>query len=198
MVRVIARTIVCATLSLFLASPVVAHSELRSANPGPDDEVIGPPPELVARFTQDLDPSRTSMSVRNSAGEVVARGGELGESPRVIRLALPELAPGEYEVRYTTFSAEDGELFRSDYVFTVLAAPSPSPTPTPTAAPSQTSSPSESMSPTAAPTASPVATASPPQDPTAGTDGSSAPVAIVLALIVVGAFGLWLLRRRTA
>ena len=201
MLRSIARAVACATLFLILASPVLGHSELLSADPGPDDEVIGSPTELVARFSQDLDPSRTSMSVRDSAGTVVAEGGELGDDPREVRLALPELGPGEYQVRYTTFSAEDGELHRDDYVFTVLAAPSPSPTPTPspTAPPSATPTPPASPSPTSPPTtAPPVPTASPSVDPASGTDGGGAMIAILLALAVVGTLGVWLLRRRGA
>ncbi|HXG25339.1 MAG TPA: copper resistance CopC family protein, partial [Candidatus Binatia bacterium] len=103
-----------------LASPslALAHAELVSAEPGPGDEVVGSPTQIVANFSQNLDMSRTAMEVRNAAGETVAEGPVRGEGQRQIVLALPELAPGEYEVRWTTFSAEDNELHRGRYSFT--------------------------------------------------------------------------------
>lgn len=194
MSRFIAHALACATLFLVMASPALAHSALLSASPGPNDEVVGSPTEVVARFSQDLDMSRTSMSVSNSAGTVVAEGAELGNGPRELRLALPELPAGEYVVDYTTFSSEDGELHRGDYTFTILPAPSPSPKPSPTPTPSASASPSAS----AALTPSPSPTASPSTGPTSENDEGGAVVAILLALIVVGAFGIWLLRRRAA
>jgi methionine-rich copper-binding protein CopC len=104
------------TISTLLAALVLApavalgHAELDSATPGPGDEVVGSPAEIVATFTQDLDMSRTAMTVWDAADTIVAEGPVLGEGPRELRLALPELAPGEYEVRWTSFSAEDSEL----------------------------------------------------------------------------------------
>lgn len=198
MPRLLARAVACATLLLMLASPVLAHSALVSASPGPDEKVVGSPTELVAQFSQDLDPSRTSMSVRDSAGKVLARGGEPGKNKREFRLALPELAPGTYQVRYTTFSSEDGELHRSDYKFTVVAAPSPSPSPSPTATSSATAVQSASPSPSAAMTPASSPSPSQPTGPTSGTDGDGALVAIILAVVVLGAFGAWFLRRRAA
>src|SRR3990172_333331 len=69
------------------------------APPGPGEEVAGSPSELVATFNQDLDPSRTSLEVRDALGASLARGGELGQGSREFRLILPRLGPGEYEVR---------------------------------------------------------------------------------------------------
>ena len=45
-------------------------------------------------------------------------------------LGLPELAPGGYEVRWTTLSTEDGELERGTWSFKVTAAATAVPTPT--------------------------------------------------------------------
>ncbi len=184
--------IICAALLSLLASPVLAHAELVSATPGPGDVVEGAPAELVATFNQDLDPSRTSLEVRDASGSTVARGGELGDGPRDFRLALPHLEAGEYEVRWTSFSAEDGELARDSYTFTVVAAPSPSPSPSPS--PPSTA---PSASPTTLPaTPSPVPSATPGSETTsAGGDGVLLLLPILAALVVAGSI-VWLVRRR--
>lgn len=190
------RALAAAVLLSSLVSPVLAHAELKSATPGPGDRVTGSPTELVAQFSQNLDPAKTSLEVRDASGSRVARGGELGDGPREFRLDLPELEPGEYEVRWTSYSTEDSEIARDSYTFEVLAAPSPSPTPT--AAPAATTRPSAWPSPTPTATLPPgPASASPgpgANGTSSGADGSIV-IPIVVALAAVGAFGLWALRR---
>jgi copper resistance protein C len=180
-----------AALLLMLPGAALGHAELDTATPGPGDEVVGSPTQIVATFTQDLDMSRTTMEVRDASGATVAEGPVRGDGKRELVLALPELAPGEYEVRWTSFSAEDSELERGRYSFTVL--PAPSPTPAPTAAPT--------TAPTSAPPTVPPATASPAPSATAApTETSDSGLATLLpigiALIALVAIGAWLLRRR--
>lgn len=201
-------------LSLF-ATPALAHAELLSASPGPDDTVEGSPSELVAEFSQDLDESRTSIEVRDDAGDRVARGGELGDGLREWRLVLPPLAPGSYEVRYTTFSAEDSELHRGRYSFTVVAAASPPPSPSPAPSPLPPPSASASAVPASPPTATasssptpgtPTPTPAPTTTPSGGTPGNgtggttdmSIVLPILAVLAVVAGLGLLLMRRRTS
>lgn len=209
----IAAALLAVALLSLSALPAIAHAELVSASPGPDEVVIGSPDELVAEFDQDLNPSRTSFRVRDDTRAIVAEGGQPGESPREWQLDLPELAPGEYLVQYTSFSAEDGEIHRGDYSFTVeeaVASPTPPPLPSPTTrataaasvAPSASPNPAASSTPAASPT--PSISASPSAVPSAGpgTDGGTSfdtsivlPILVVLA--VVAGLGLWLMRRRT-
>jgi copper resistance protein C len=194
------RALACALLLSSLASPAVAHAALVSATPGPGDRISASPTELVAQFSQNLDPSRTSLEVRDASGTRVVRGGELGGGPREFRLDLPILDPGVYEVRWTTYSTEDGEIARDTYTFEVLAAPSPSPASTPTATPLSSASPSALPSPSPSPTPQPgnpsVSPSSAPDsgDSASGIDGSIV-IPIVVALAAVGGFGLWALRR---
>lgn len=161
-----------AALLILLLAPAAAsaHAELESATPGPDDEVVGSPTVLVATFSQELDPSRSTLVVLDSTGTQVAAGGEVGDDPHELRLTLPVLAPGAYEVRWTSFSAEDQELDRDSYTFTVLAASTASPRPA-----------------TAAPTATPT--------PDTGGSDAAVIVPIVVALLVVVVVAAWLIRR---
>lgn len=195
------RALTGAALLAAIALPVLAHAELKTATPGPGDTVTGSPPELVARFSQDLDPAKTTLEVRNASGDRIVRGGEPGGGPREFRLALPALEPGEYEVRWTSSSSEDGEIARGTYTFEVVAAPTP--TPTPVTTPGATSEPSATTSepptpstaqPTLAPTPTPVA--SPAPDP-AASDGATL-IPIVVVLLAVLGIGTWALRRQRA
>ncbi len=202
MLHRIVRALISAALLGSIAVPVFAHAEFKTATPGPGDTVTGSPPELVVRFTQDLDPSKTTLEVRDASGNRIVRGGEAGAGPREFRLPLPALEPGDYEVRWTSSSSEDGEIARGTYTFEVVAAPTP--TPTPAAAPSATTEPSASTS--AAPTVTPVATTTAPSptpaasaqpDPTTTSDGSVL-IPIVVVLLAVLGIGALALRRSRA
>jgi methionine-rich copper-binding protein CopC len=176
--------------ALLMPQAVLGHAALDTAAPGPGDELVGSPAELVATFTQNLDMSRTTLEVRDAAGATVADGPELGDGPRELRLALPVLAPGDYEVRWTTFSAEDSELERGRYSFTVLPAPSPTPAPSlaPTVAPT--------AAPASAPPATPATTPTASAEPTPAEGGVAALLPIGIAAVLLVGIGAWLLRRR--
>jgi len=195
--RSLLRVAVSAALLLMLyAQSAFAHAAFVSGTPGLGEEVAGSPDVLVIAFSQDLDPSRTSLEVRDASGATLAKGGELGDGPREFRLALPELVPGQYEVRWVSFSAEDGELARDSYTFTVVAAPSESPSPSPSPIPSS-SPPSPSPSPTpllATPAPSP-SVAEPPDAAPADGDGAVI-IPILAASLVIAGLAVWLLRRR--
>lgn len=194
MVRPIIRAASVAALALIVLAParVSAHAELLSAVPGPGDEVAGSPEILVAKFDQNLDPSRTSLQVRTDAGVIVARGGDLGSGPREFRLVLPELRPGKYKVYWTSFSTEDDELARGTFTFTVL----PAPTAAPTAPPRPTFGPTPAP-PTAAPSTPP--TPSPTSDPalpSPGTDETLAVVPVAAATLLAAGLVVWMTRRK--
>lgn len=198
MLRPTSLAVVAALFLLVAMAPVaMAHSELDTSIPAADAEVQGSPPELITTWTQDLDPSRSSLEVRDSTGARVAMGGELGDGPRELRLALPDLAPGTYEVRWTSFSAEDGELARRTFEFTVVASATPSPTPSSSPTPPPSVPPS--AAPTSAPTPSPTAppTPTPSAAPTEPVDSSGDVLLPILAAAVfVGVLAVWMRRRR--
>ena len=189
--RIVRAAASAAILLLLLATTALGHSQLTTATPGPDEEVSTVPDELVANFTQNLDAGRSSMELRDASGQRLATGAKDPAEPRVMRMALPELEPGEYEVRWTTFSTEDGELARGTYTFVVVAGPSPSPSAS--ATPSSEPTPSKVAPPSVAPTITPA----PSSEPGNGTEASGDQVIwplLVLAL-VVASVGVWIYRR---
>jgi hypothetical protein len=139
--------------------------------------------------------------LRDPAGEELAEGGLDPDDPARLLIAdVPDLAPGEYEVRWTV-ATDDGHVERDTWSFTVVAAPtpSPSPTPAPTASAAPTAEPSVAATPTPSPTASPApsASAGPDEEPAASTTDVILPIVAVLAIVVVGV-GIVLSRRNRA
>ena len=166
----------------------LGHAELDHAAPA-DKATVTTPTEVVLTFTELLDPAKSSIKVANADGTIVVEGSQVDAgNPKVMRLALPRsLVAGLYTVRWISASAEDGDLDHGTTTFTVAAA---------------IVSPSASVSPSIANTLEPSVLPSLPASsfvPAPSAPASSvgdALTPIVAAVLVVAAFGLWLLRGR--
>jgi methionine-rich copper-binding protein CopC len=197
---------IIAALAFAMLAPmsVLAHAALDEPTPADGATIEGQPASIEGTSTQDMEVDGSSIELRDADGTTVATGGVDPDDPRRMVIdPVPELSPGTYEVRWTTLSAEDGELDRDTWTFTVIAAPTPEPTPapTPTPEPSATASPSATPAPTATPAAtpSPAPSASAPPDDGAAGSGSDVilPIVVGLAIVVVGG-GVLLSRRGRA
>lgn len=184
-----------AALMLF-PGVVAAHAELLEATPADGATVEGTPAEVSASFDEPLLTDGSTFSIRNAAGERLAVGQiDPDDATRLIIDPVPELAPGEYEVRWRAATA-DGHAENDTWRFTVSAAPTPSPTPEPSAASSASAEPTPSASAEPTATASPAPSASPgPTDPAGGSEGDVVlPIIAALAIVLVVA-GFLLSRR---
>jgi methionine-rich copper-binding protein CopC len=172
------------------SAAVLGHAELETAVPADGSTVTVPPTEIVLSFTEALNPSKSSITLVDGAGKTVAQGGAVDKSdPKTMRLALTTtLAPGPYEIRWTSVSAEDGDIARGTPKFTV-AAPSPTPS-EPSVAPSASPSivPSTSPPPSVAPSPSPAPT-------TPAASSGDVLIPMVGLIVVLAALGGWLLSR---
>ena len=185
-----AAAVVAAVLVALLASPVavLAHAELETVDPADGATVTVAPTEIVMTFSEALDPAKSSIVVALIGGDEVASGGVVDPAePTRMTLAIPELTAGEYELRWTSASAVDGDLDRGTTMFT-YAPPPPTPSATASAAPSPT------------PPASPASSTSPSPSPSPSADGTPASatdviVPIVAAIVVLVVLGGWLLSR---
>ena len=199
------RAALAAALSLLLAvllpAAVGAHSELVSSDPADGAMLTGPPLEISGDFSEELDTTRSVMELRAPAGGVLATGRvpDGGPATRMAIVDLPAFAPGTYEVRWTTVTADDDGVERGTFTFTLLAAtPSPTPTAEPSSTPAATAPPSAAPPSAApAPTPAPSPAPSPAPGPVAGstTTGDLLVPLAVLAVILAGG-AAWLLRRR--
>ena len=141
-------------------------------------------------------PSSADVVVKLVGGGTVAQGGrDPSDNKRMVATPAAALAPGSYLVEWTTTSADDGELARGTWTFTVALPPTPSPTPVATPAASATAAASSSAAPSTPP---PTTAATPVPSADGGTSGSGNDVIlpIVIALIVLGAGAAYLFSRR--
>ena len=169
-----------------------AHAQLDVPSPKDGATVEGTPDEVSGTFTQKIDPDGSSLILRDTNNNVVARGGpDPNDDKRMVITDLPELAPGSYEVQWTTVSAEDGELARGTWSFTAAVALKTPGTPEPTATASAAATASATPEPTASPT--PAATPAPTDQTGAGND-VILPIIVALALVLAAA-GFLLSRR---
>jgi len=202
--RVVRAGVVALLFALLVPVTVVGHAELDVAAPTDGTTVQGTPTEVAGTFTQTLKPDGSSLQLRNSTGEVVATGGvDPADEQRMAIADLPDLPAGVYEVRWTTLSAEDGELARDTWSFTVVASPTTSPTVTSGATSAPTDAPSPAVpspaapSPTAAVTASVTAAPSPAAGGgSTGDGGGDALLPIIAGFALVLIAGVVLLGRR--
>jgi copper resistance protein C len=182
-------------VALVVPAAALAHAELDTITPANGSTVDAAPTEIVATFTEDLDPSKSSIVVVNGAGAQVASGGTVAaDDKKKMTLALPALEPGAYQVRWTSTSAQDGDIDRGTTGFTY--APAATPSPTPTAAAGATPEPSVAPSPSAPATASVAPSPSGDTQPTS-TSTSDLIIPIVVAIVLVAGLGYWLLRGRS-
>ena len=117
-------------LWLVLAAGVnmaAAHSELAESNPA-DGAVLDEPPEQVwLSYTEELDTAGSSLTVVDQNGQQVDDGNggvdlnDLDHQRMVVSLPA-SLANGNYIVRWTAVSADDGDATKGAIGFTVRGA----------------------------------------------------------------------------
>jgi methionine-rich copper-binding protein CopC len=183
-----------AFLSL-LPSIVAAHAELVRAIPDQGATVTEPVTVVTGRYSEDMT-GNSHLDVKDASGTTVATGGIDPEDPRRL-IARPDtpLTSGAFTVESTTISAQDGDIDRTKWTFTVAAATSSAPATSvpPSSGSPEASSPPPSTTPTAsAPSTEPSAAPSPSPSGGSDTSGSSdssviLPIIAALAIIVIGA-----------
>jgi copper resistance protein C len=99
--------IIVTALSAFLlqATPALAHAMLDRASPAVGNSVPTAPREVVLWFTESLEPSFSSVEVRNASGAVVSSGKARGSGTQ-LRVSLKPLAPGTYQVNWRVLSVD--------------------------------------------------------------------------------------------
>jgi len=192
---------------LALPGLVLAHAELKTANPAAKSTVTEPVEVVSGIFTEAMKADGSSLIVKDAAGATVAKGTvDPADDKRMVATPATQLGSGVYAAAWTAV-ATDGHVERGGWTFTVAVAPTAASTPVPTAALSVAPSIAPSIAPSAQPTAArtPVAvTPVPSVAPTpaasadGGATGSSGDVVlpIVVALVMLGAGAAYLLTRR--
>jgi methionine-rich copper-binding protein CopC len=181
-------------LMLIAPAATLAHSELDKPTPADKSTVTTPVLQVSGTFTESIKQDGSKLLVKDATGATIAQGGVDPGDDKVMSASPPDaLASGAYTVEWTTISADDGDVARGTWTFTVAVAATPSPTATPAA--SASAAPTVAPTPTAAPTSAPSPSPSGSGSDTSG-GGSDVILPIVIALIVLGAGAVYLLSRR--
>jgi copper resistance protein C len=120
---VVSVLILVAVIAIAVARVASAHGNLESANPEPDSTVPVSPERVSVRFSEEIDPDGSSMTVRGPDGEVVDMGDgapDLNDPDRRLMTVTlqPNLTPGTYTVEWVTVSAEDADTEEGTFSFT--------------------------------------------------------------------------------
>jgi len=92
-------------LLVFASSSVQAHAFLDHAEPRVGNKVAAPPRQVTVWFTQKLEPSFSSMTVTNAAGERVD-SGKARVSGNQMSISLRPGGGGTYHVNWHVLSVD--------------------------------------------------------------------------------------------
>ncbi len=105
---------------------VFAHAKLLRADPKPGTTVASPPKVVRAWFNEELETKRSAITVWDAKGKRVddGKGGvDLSDMDRKSLMAtLKAVGPGTYTVRWTAVSADDADVEKGSFRFTIAAA----------------------------------------------------------------------------
>ena len=178
---------------LALPGSALAHAELLRSIPDNGETVTDPVTVVTGTYSQDLA-ANSKLLVKDAAGATVAAGTvDPGNVRRLIARPDAPLGDGTYEVQSTSVSADDGDIERVQWTFTVAVAASPSPTEAPSVSAGTSSSSPEATS-SVVPSAS-VTEAPSPAPGDSASDSSNVILPIIAALAIVAIGGVYLLNR---
>jgi len=115
------RALACVLFAIALTAGVrmsFAHTELVIATPAANSTVSAPK-NVTITFSGALEPKFSKITVTDAAGKPAAtEASTVGTDAKVMRVALPALAPGVYTVHWVAVST-DSHRAQGEYKFTV-------------------------------------------------------------------------------
>ncbi|MGG7055443.1 copper resistance CopC family protein [Nitrosomonas sp. ANs5] len=105
---------------LSYSNAVFAHASLVKAEPARRAMLSTSPKQVRLWFNEEIEPAFASLTVLDAEANPMTAEKPLvhPEDPKSIFVELPELAPGQYTVKFRVLSV-DGHVVDSDYKFTV-------------------------------------------------------------------------------
>lgn len=113
--------LIAGLVALAFAPGALAHAFLDHAAPAVGSAVHGPPAEVKLWFTQELEPTFSTLRVFDASGKQVDRLDKRVDSGdrALMRVSLPQLGPGTYRVVWRVLST-DTHVTEGDYSFEVV------------------------------------------------------------------------------
>lgn len=102
------------------AQGALAHAVIKHAVPAAGATLMQSPKEIAITFNEKVEAAFSSVTLKDAAGKDVAsaKGNVDAANPAILRLALPALTPGAYQVKWVAVG-NDGHRRTGDYKFTV-------------------------------------------------------------------------------
>ena len=109
-----------AALPFLAIGAAFAHAHLVRATPAVGTTVHEAPTEVLLRFNEKLEPSFSSVVVRDPAGKQIDKAdAQVDKADRLqMRVSLPPLTPGVYKVEWHVMSADTHKV-NGNFSFTV-------------------------------------------------------------------------------
>lgn len=121
-VGVLVLVALCA-LVVLRADPAEAHAALVRAEPAANAFLQRAPGEVTLVFSEPIDSRNSGIRLLDAAGrEIELAEPVLTENGYAIRVQLPELGPGIFNVLWTNVSRVDGHQLNGAFPFTILEA----------------------------------------------------------------------------
>ncbi len=95
----------CTVTLLLVGGAAGAHAFLEEAEPRVGSTVHAVPREVTLRFTQDLEPAFSTVTITDAAGDRVD-AGKPNFGGNIIRVPLREIGAGSYRVTWRVLSVD--------------------------------------------------------------------------------------------
>jgi methionine-rich copper-binding protein CopC len=102
-----------------MSSTAFAHAKLQSASPAAGEQLDVAPKSLTLRFNENVQLAILRLSTANTDIPVAFDRGAAAASE--VRVTLPPLAPGKYQVQWSALSTGDGHVVKGTFSFLILA-----------------------------------------------------------------------------
>jgi methionine-rich copper-binding protein CopC len=109
------------TLALLFAAAAQGHAKLRASVPAADAQLAVAPKTLTLSFSESA--RIAVLTLANQGKPITLKLDRTAAAATEVSIALPELAPGTYQVTWSAISADDGHVSKGSFSFSVGPAP---------------------------------------------------------------------------
>jgi copper transport protein len=99
--------------------PVSGHSVMERSDPAPNTALDSPPRAVMMRFSEPVDPTFTTVIVRDEAGHGVSGATSVSADGRIVSVPLIDIPRGVLTVRWHVLSALDGHTTTGFFIISV-------------------------------------------------------------------------------
>ncbi len=197
--RLSAALLLAGTALLATAAPALAHTELKSSDPAKGASLPSAPQQVTLTFSEAVQFEGVDIKISGPSGAQWSVHRPEVKGPVVTAVVVPSGPAGDYTIAWRVF-ADDGHALSGKIPFKLTGAAEAIPSTTPPAPPATTttqSSPPSSVefTPTA-PTGQPSVDPAAQQQQTDGGNGVPVWLWIIIAVVVIGAVVIFVLRAK--